>query len=109
MYAINASSSWWINGVHNLFYFIANTFKVKSIPTKLIREIAKQTLFLERGILSFSYKICSVKDIFVRIMDMSFVRSVKNEDRPKFKIVSLKRSDRNHNSTLSITPYNVVY
>ena len=40
---------------------------------------------------------------------MSIVHSVENEDRPKFKIVSIKPNEGNPNSTLSITLTNVVY
>ena len=40
---------------------------------------------------------------------MSVVHSIENEDRPKFKIVSIKASDGNPNSALSITLNNVVY
>ena len=39
---------------------------------------------------------------------MLVVHSVENEDRPKFKIVSIKPSDGNPNSTLSITLNNVL-
>ena len=42
-------------------------------------------------------------------MDMSIVHSVENEDRPNFKIVSVKPSDGNPNFALYITLKNVVY
>ena len=40
---------------------------------------------------------------------MSVVHSVQNKDRPKFKVVSIKPSDGNPNSALSITSNNIVY
>ena len=40
---------------------------------------------------------------------MSVVHSVENQDRPKFKIVSIKLSDGKPNSTLSITSNSVAY
>ena len=40
---------------------------------------------------------------------MSVVHSVENDDRPKFKIVSIKPNEGNPNSTMSITPNNIVY
>ena len=42
-------------------------------------------------------------------MDMSLVYNVENEDIPKLKVVSIKPTEGNPNSTLSITSNNVVY
>ena len=42
-------------------------------------------------------------------MDMSIVHSVENEDRPKLKIVSIKPTEENPNSALSVSMNNVVY
>ena len=42
-------------------------------------------------------------------MDMSVVQNVENEDRPKFKIVSVKTSNGNLNSASFITLNNIVY
>ena len=41
-------------------------------------------------------------------MDMSVVHNVENVDRPRLKVVSMKPIEGNPNSTLSITPNNVV-
>ena len=40
---------------------------------------------------------------------MSVVHNVENEERPKLKVVSMKPIEGNPNSTLPITPNNVVY
>ena len=40
---------------------------------------------------------------------MSIVDNVKNEDKPKLKVFSVKPIEGNHNSTLSLTLNNVVY
>lgn len=42
-------------------------------------------------------------------MDMSVAHNVENEDRPKFKIISIEPNEGNINSTLSITLNDVVY
>ena len=47
--------------------------------------------------------------MFDRIMDMSVVHNVENEDKPKLKFVSIKPTKGNPNSTLFITLNNVVY
>ena len=42
-------------------------------------------------------------------MGMLVIHSVKNEERPKLKVVSMKPVEGNPNSRLSITLKNVVY
>ena len=47
--------------------------------------------------------------MFDKIMNMLVVHNVENEERPKLKVIFMKPMEGNLNSTLSITPNNVVY